>query len=586
MKRHTVLSRRESAQLWLSVGITLTLSLYRISMYLMEPLGRVLRPYTELPLAEWLSNAMFFWLLALLWLAYRRWRYALEREEQLERIIAGISPDTLLVVNADRMIRVCNPAVERMFGYPPDEVINRKTDLLYEDRRVKGERSEIYDHLERIGFHFGTATGKRKDGSRFPVEIITGNLWEHRGAVILIRDMTERQRAEDERRQLERQIQQSQKLDSLGLLAGGIAHDFNNLLTGVLGNADLALMEMSEGAPGRERVQDIQNAAIRAAELCSQLLQYAGKGSLSVSTFSLSALVEEMSHLMSVSISKSAMLRCDLPADLPVIRGDATQMRQVVMNLITNASDAMNGRVGAIRVATGCVDCDRSRLERAHLGADLPAGTYVFLEVSDTGCGMDEQAKARMFDPFFSSKAPGRGLGLATVLGILRAHRGAVEVESEIGRGTTIRALLPAAEEEACPGGAGAEEPHATWTGEGTVLVVDDEERVRAVAEMMLKRIGYDVITAANGPEAVRVFEQHGAAIRIVLLDVTMPGMDGIETLRALRKLDDHVPVLMCSGYSGERVREQMEAGHANGFVKKPYKMEDLRRALKTVATG
>ncbi len=397
-------------------------------------------------------------------------------------------------------------------------------------------------------------------------------------------DVTGLKRAEEERRELEAQFQQAQKLESLGVLAGGIAHDFNNLLVSILGNADLALRALSPVSPGRPTVEEIKKAAIRASELTNQMLAYSGRGWFVVQPLNLNELVQEMGHLLQVSISKKVGLKYDLVEDLPAVEADAAQIRQVVMNLITNASEAIGEGSGAIVVATGVMDATRDYLSKACLDDNLPEGQYVYLEVSDTGCGMDEQTITKLFDPFFTTKFAGRGLGLAAVLGIVRGHRGCVTVESQVGKGTTFRVLLPRSEKpvEAMP-----EHPAAVslkqWRGEGTILVADDEESVRKVAKTMLEDGGFRVLLAGNGQEALEVFRQHADEILLVLLDMTMPEMDGQETFREMQRVREDVKVILFSGYDEQDTTSRFAGNSLAGFIQKPFGFDALMRKVRQV---
>ena len=333
-------------------------------------------------------------------------------------------------------------------------------------------------------------------------------------------------------RQGEEQMRNAQKLESLGVLAGGIAHDFNNLLVGVLGNASLALTELPDDSPARQFVKDVETSAQRAAELTRQMLAYSGRGKFVVESLSLSQVVREMTQLLGRVISKRARLSLHLREDLPPIVGDATQVRQVVMNLITNASDALLGEPGLVTARTGTVHADARLLASTYLNEELPAGEYVYLEVTDSGVGMDTATRARIFEPFFTTKFTGRGLGLAAVLGIVRSHKGAIDVTSEPGCGTTFRVLFPAS-------AAIAEVPlarnlmPAAWKGSGLALVVDDEETVRGVARHVLERSGFSTVEAATGEEALAICSAQQKSLRIVLLDLTMPGMSGEATWRS-----------------------------------------------------
>jgi PAS domain S-box-containing protein len=380
----------------------------------------------------------------------------------------------------------------------------------------------------------------------------------------------ERKWGEDEREKLEAQIQHAQKLESLGVLAGGIAHDFNNLLTGILGNADLTLMSLTEGSQAHQSVREIKRTAERAADLSRQMLAYSGRGSFLIETIDLNDVVREMGNLLEVSISKRAVLTYELATDLPPVVADTTQIRQVIMNLITNASDAVGDSDGLIRIRTGVRDCDRVYLAETYLDDQLPEGKYVYLEVEDTGCGMDESTLQRIFDPFFTTKFTGRGLGLAAALGIVRGHRGAVEVKSDVGQGTLFRVLFPMSDQPVKRAAPDAPARAERGTG-GTVLLVDDEQAIRDVAGRMLEQAGFTVLRAADGTEAVSLFGDRKDEIGCVLLDLTMPRMGGEETFRELKGIRPDVRVVVSSGYSEQEVAQRFAGEDVAGFVQKPY---------------
>ena len=395
-------------------------------------------------------------------------------------------------------------------------------------------------------------------------------------------DITARKQAEAERQRVERKLQEAQKLESLGVLAGGIAHDFNNLLTGVLGNASLVRMDLPESSPLHPCLGQIEEAAQRAADLCKQMLAYAGKGRFVIQQVDLSTLVRETTHLLESSIGKGAVLQFHLADDLPAVSADATQLRQIVMNLVLNASEAIGSRSGTVRIATGLVQANRADLAGTLAAPDLPEGDYVFLEVGDNGRGMTPETRAKIFDPFFTTKFTGRGLGLAAVLGIVRGHKGSLKVTSAPDQGTTFRILLPCA-------GAQTKAPPAPdsatglWRGTGTVLVVDDEAAVRITAGRMLEAMGFRVLLAENGLEAVECFREEEANIRAVLLDLTMPHLDGEGTFRELRQLRPDVRVLLMSGFNEQdAIRGFIGKGLA-GFVQKPFATEDLRARMKEI---
>jgi PAS domain S-box-containing protein len=394
----------------------------------------------------------------------------------------------------------------------------------------------------------------------------------------------QRVRAEAALRESEVNYQHTQKLESLGILAGGIAHDFNNLLLGVLGHAGLARMELAPESPVQNRLEQIETTAQRAAELTNQMLAYSGKGRFVVQPMNLTELVQEMTHLLQTVVSKKAELRVDFASCLPAVNADGSQLRQVVMNLITNASDALGDADGTITIRTGLVHADATYLADTYVNTRLPSGPYVFVEVSDTGCGMDATTRARIFDPFFTTKFTGRGLGLAAVLGIVRGHHGAIKLYSEPKLGTIFKVLLPAASasvqavEKPAPAQDG-------WRSGGLVLVVDDEEGVRTVAQGVLERVGFDVLEARDGREGVDVFRERAGDIRAVLLDMTMPRMSGVEALREIRRIRQDVPVILSSGYSEEDAADHFRFGEdeMSGFIQKPYAAAGLVDKLREV---
>jgi PAS domain S-box-containing protein len=399
-------------------------------------------------------------------------------------------------------------------------------------------------------------------------------------------DVTERKRAQEKRLTLERQIQHTQKLESLGVLAGGIAHDFNNILMAVLGNASMALEGLPPGSPIAGNVQEIEQASRRAADLCRQMLAYAGKGKYVVEKIGLNGLIEEMVGLLKTSTSKKAIMNLNLEKQLPCLEGDATQIRQVLMNLVVNASEAIGERGGVITISTGAMDCMRDYLTEVSVDQHLGEGRYVYLEVSDTGCGMDKETLSRLFEPFFTTKFTGRGLGMAAVQGIVRGHKGALRVYSEVGKGSTFKILFPALAPDTAAGAPPAVEANLAWRGSGRVLLVDDEETIRVLGMRMLEHLGFSVLTAADGHEAIDVFEKGDGQIDLVLLDVTMPHLNGEETFRELRRIDPEVRVVMSSGYTEHDIAGRFAGKRLAGFIQKPYNLGALRECLRALFEG
>ena len=330
-----------------------------------------------------------------------------------------------------------------------------------------------------------------------------------------------------------------------------------------------------------ENVREISDASLRAADLCRQMLAYAGGGTLAGEHVDLNLKVRDVVRLLRGSLSSKARLDYDLADSPPVVWGDPSQLQQVIMNLLTNASEALGGREGQIVIATGAVECDRSALI-AYGAHDLPEGTYATLEVTDSGCGMAPEVADRVFDPFFTTKSTGHGLGLAAVLGIVRAHHGSISVNSRPGQGTTFRALFAVAEPSGAPFETEGEEEPGPWRGTGTLLLVDDEASVRAVGRRMVEKVGFSVLTAANGVEAVDVFQRHPDEIVGVLLDLRMPEMSGIECFRELRRQRPDLRVLVCTGHGEEEAIDSFSGEKHVGFLLKPYRLAELHDRLRT----
>ena len=404
--------------------------------------------------------------------------------------------------------------------------------------------------------------------------------------LLAVTDITERKSAEHKRLQLERQMQETQKLESLGVLAGGIAHDFNNLLAVILGNASLALDELPPTSSARDSLEAIEHTALRAAELCRQMLAYSGKGRFIIESIQFGTLIRDMASLLKTSISKKALLHLNLEEPLPPLRGDPSQIRQIIMNLVINASEALGEHAGAITLSTGLLEGAPEHLAEIPLDEPLVEGPYVWLEVADTGGGMDRETQRRIFEPFFTTKFTGRGLGLSAVLGIVRGHRGALQMHSEPGRGTTFKVLFPVAPQDRPTLPQPRQVKPDPWKGAGTILLVDDEESVRTMGRRMLERNGFQVLTAANGREALEIYRARRSEIALVLLDLTMPDLDGEETFHALRQMDPTVRVVMSSGYTESEIIPRFAGQRLAGFLQKPYSTAALMQCLRGPLSG
>ena len=405
---------------------------------------------------------------------------------------------------------------------------------------------------------------------KFPLRDAEGRIYAVCG---LSSDITATRASEQERLRLQQQLQESRRLEALAMLAGGIAHDFNNLLTAILGHASLLSLQIDRASGQQSALEQIQQAARRAADLCSQMLAYAGKGVVAFGPVDLSHLIRETAALLEISLRHQASLRLELAPDLPAVEADATQLRQIVMNLVINAAESLGPRTdGVITVASSLHTPTADFFRGAVQSPALPGGRYVGLAVSDNGCGMSPDTLRRIFEPFFTTKFSGRGLGLSAVLGIVQRHRGALFVESREGHGTTFRLYLPALEHPAAPPPPAPQRPAATRL-QGTVLVVDDEFHVRHTAVLTLRRLGLDVLEACDGSEALALCAEHATTIDLVLLDLTMPRLSGEETLRRMREAGFTRPVILMSGYNDAGTMRGFQQLGAAGFLAKPFEI-------------
>jgi len=506
----------------------------------------------------------------------------LRAELELHNATLEAAADGILVTDADGRVRRYNQRLVTMWGFPSDVLSSADATMwLRWGADQLEESSTLLESFRAAGRSDTTQSTvlRMKDGRvierHSQPQLMDGRI---NGRVWCYRDVTDRVRADEERRRLESQMQHVQKLESLGVLAGGIAHDFNNLLVGVLGHAGLALTEVDPDSPAHERIQQIQLTAQRAAELTNQMLAYSGKGRFVLQSADLSEIVGEMTHLLRTAVEKSAEIELDLDRALPAFDGDPAQIRQVVMNLITNASDAIGTAPGTISIQTGEIAVTPEYVTDAWIGTDLPAGNYVFVEVRDTGCGMDAATMARIFDPFFTTKFTGRGLGLAAVLGIVRGHKGGIKISSEPGRGTTFRVLLPSTTTPATPAVMPVKSAPVLVAG-ARVLVVDDEPGVRTIARESLRRAGFEVTTVNDGAEAIDLLSTD-KDFQVVLLDMTMPRMNGTEAFRLIKELQPDLPVVLTSGYSAQEAVGRFGNDGIAGFIQKPFMPAALVKAM------
>lgn len=512
-----------------------------------------------------------------------------EAMRMLERAVEQ-SIDGIAVANLSGQMQFINESWARMHGYEVFELLGYDLSIFHTEDQMKKEVEPLMTRVAKQGSFEGEVSHRRRGGSTFPAWMTATSLHDSEdapiGYVFIARDITERRKEDEERKRLEARVQGAAKLESLGGLAGGIAHDYNNILTGVLGNVSLAFFELPPDSPVRGRLRQIEASAERAAELTDQLLAYAGQEDVLIRPFSLNEVIAEGRPLLEALLPAGARLEVHLRKDLPATRLDPDQIRQAIGNLLTNAADSLGPDGGTVMLRTSMVNAKRSYFDGAVLDEGQPAGRYVFVEVSDTGCGMDDETRLRMFDPFFTTKESGRGLGLAAVLGIVRAHQGVIKVYSQAGRGTTIEVLLPALEAQPPAAAEDSASGVTAWKASGLALVVDDETLVRDIASRVLQRQGFEVVAAEDGEAAIALFKSRRSEIRLVLLDLTMPGMDGEEVARQLLAIEPNACILLMSGYSEQSVMQTLAGEKVRGFLHKPFRPNELIRKVRSVIEG
>lgn len=520
---------------------------------------------------------------------------ALQRAEERYRELFENANDIVYTHDLKGRFTSLNKAALAVTGYTPEEAQNLTVYDLVAPEYLEEVKERIRQKL------LGSPPTKyeveiiAKNGERIPLEVSTRVIYDKGipvGIQGIARDIRDRKRAEQERKRMEAQLLHTQKLESLGILAGGIAHDFNNILVGILGNAGLALSKLPEDSPARNYLKRIEDSAHRAAELTNQMLAYAGRGIRTQQFINLTTLVKEMTPLLSAVISKKAQFEFDCDANLPLIQGDPTQIHQVLMNLVVNASEALGDNPGRILVRTKLVYLGEEQIKKSYFLEQVPPGEYVCLEVSDTGCGMSPDIMGKIFDPFFTTKFTGRGLGLASVLGIVRAHGGTINVYSEVGKGSSFKVYFPVFKGEGGSAQGTKRENEeevqflSKWRGSGCVLLADDEEEVLQVAGDTLKDHGFEVIYARNGREAVERFKEKSGEFVLVILDLTMPEMDGYEVFNEIIHISPGIPVIICSGFSEYDISKKFTETKPAGFLQKPYHPLELVKCVRNALKG
>ncbi len=490
-----------------------------------------------------------------------------EAHDRFESLVTGM-PLGYIVWSRDLEILEWNPGAEAIFGYSLEDARGRRlVDLIVPSAGTKAFNEMSRALLESApGSNNANFVNRRRDGEKIKCEwyntVLPDASGQMQAVATIVSDVSERER-------LEAQLRQSQRLESLGVLAGGVAHDFNNLLVGIMGNASLAFDQMEPKDPLRNLVEKVINAGRRATQLTQRMLAYAGRAVFDVQIMDLNELVEEMADFATAAVSKAVALKIDVADNLPLIKADASQLQQVIMNLLINAAEAIGDGSGEVVVSTRCEELDAERLVSEFPDEKLTPGRYVCLEVRDSGCGMSAETLSRIFDPFFSTKFAGRGLGLSAILGIVKAHRGAIFVSSEEDSGTTFRVYFPIA----------ARRPTQTESSDGpveiptdtTILVIDDEEDIRDVVQAVLGSRGVHVLCAEDGASGLEIFKQRAADIDAVLLDLNMPGMSGESVFEAMRSAKSDVRVILSTGYSEQEAASHFSNAQLAGFVHKPY---------------
>jgi PAS domain S-box-containing protein len=501
-------------------------------------------------------------------------------------------PGSILLLNEQGMVLDANPAFCRQIGYARQELLDRHVSLFSHDSRETIESNlarllagEVLEH---------DVINRSKDGSLRYYELRETAITlpdGARGILALSNDITQRIRAEKEKLELQGQLLHAEKLKSLGLMAGGIAHDFNNMLTAIIGNIELGLLELGAKTSAGASFHEAIAVAKRAAHLTRQMLAYSGRGQFIVTDVDLNELIRGTTELLKAAISRKASLEFHLAAGLPCVEGDAVQLQQILGNLVTNASEALGDNPGLITITSKLGEYDVAALTANRSGNLLARGRYVVLEVSDTGCGMEESVQLRLFDPFFTTKFTGRGLGMSVVLGAVRGHNGGIIVSSMVGQGTTVSVLFPAGASRSLdipqPAAAPPAGGRADWPVlSGTVLVADDEAVMRSLVERTLKRTGLQVLLAADGVETVNLFKSHTHEITFVLLDLTMHKLDGARTLAELRRLKPNVKAVLTSGYNEASLHQRSVLEGFVAFIPKPYQATSLIELARQICAG
>ena len=536
-------------------------------------------------------------------------------ERKLAQLMEGLN-SAYFHVNLAGVITDCSPSITELIGYTPQQMIGtRMIDYCCDKKAFEGMLASLQQNPDGKVLDY-EVPARHQDGrtvwTSCAFQFSHDTTGKVNGFEGFVRDIHARKQDEKQKQEFELRLQQTQRLESLGVLAGGIAHDFNNILASIMGNASLASRKIDrQPEAGKQHLAEILNAAKQAARLCQQMLAYAGKGQFIIEPVNVSQLIQDVAELLHATLKSNVRWRYQLQDPLPCIDADKTQIEQIVMNLVTNASESISGE-GEITICTGlrqlnpdatttcrlacdhpiegpfvCHFCSR---QQDRSGCDRPkAGAYVYLSVADTGCGMDQSTIDKIFEPFFTTKFTGRGLGMSAVLGIVKRHHGVLQCESKPGEGTTITILLPVSEKQPAltpaPALAAPAAPEASPAATGLALVIDDELPIRIIAQGMLENLGWKALCADGGAAGIELFRRRKREIDVVLLDMTMPDMDGLAAFDAIRAISPDARIIISSGYSEQEAGHHFADRDIAGFLQKPYELEQLGEILISTRT-
>ncbi len=544
------------------------------------PFGYVVKPFEEHGLRASIETA----------LRLHEAQAALSRVERWMATTLRSIGDGVISTDVDGLVTFLNPRAEQITGWTCSEAEGKPLKEIFPliDEESRKPIDSPVDRALSLGVQVNLAGNTillARNGTEIPIDDSAAPLREESGrisgVVLVFRDSSQARRDAAERDRLQQRMQEAQRLESLGLVAGGVAHDFNNLLTAIMGNAHLARASLPEDSAVAPLLSGIEESSARAADICQQMLTYVGRHQTVLLPVDFNDVVVETLRILRGSFNSQVEIVLQLPPGLPAVYADRTQIQQLAMNLILNAVEALCGTPGIVTISSAVVELDRASLQEATLGAEIEPGRYLQFEVSDNGCGMSVETLSKIFDPFFSTKFTGRGLGLASVHGIVRAHKAAVFVRSQLGFGSSLKVALPLAPEAApiVP----SERRRARYRGEGPVLIIEDEPTVLFIIARIVERMGFQPITAADGPSALVIAREKGFSPKLILLDANMPKMDGLATLRELRQVLPTTPVILVSALPEEAANERFATEKIDGILRKPFRPDQLERKIGEV---